>query len=184
MSLKDLASRAGAWIVRYGPPELLGTAGALAGAALAFELSGSLAAAAVAANWAEFVCYYGYLFWRSLPAGGRPTARASLVALRNLLIEFGPAELIGGTLLRPAALYAALALAPSLAIGALLGKLAADLCFYVPAVIAYELRVRLLPEAPPAARGERVGHGCAAGGRHQPSQRAAAKTVTRFRTLS
>lgn len=150
MAANDLARRAGVWLRRYGPAELAGTAAAIAAAALVFELCASVTAAALAANWAEFAAYYGLIFWRSLPPPGRRTPRAAVRVARDMAIEFGAAELVGGFLLRPLALYAAMALAPSLAVGALLGKLAADLCFYLPAVLAYELRARLTPAAEPA----------------------------------
>lgn len=133
------------WLRRYGPSELLGTAVALAAAALAFELGGSVAAA-FAATWAEFLAYYGLMVWRTLRESGPFSPRTALITVRNLLLEFGPAELLDSMLIRPAALYAAISLAPMLALGTLLGKLVADVCFYVPTVIAYELRVRLLPE--------------------------------------
>jgi hypothetical protein len=145
MTTSTVMRRAANWLWRYGPSELLGTAAALLGAAVAYEIYGSAMAAALAANGAEFIAYYGLMFWRALRASGPFSAQAALIVARNLRFEFGPSELLDGTLVRPAALYAAMTFTPSLVLGALLGKVAADLCFYMPAVIAYELRVRFLP---------------------------------------
>lgn len=127
------------WLWRYVPSEILGTAVALTVAWWALALGGGAAAAAVAATWAECLAYYSLMLARELRRHPPRSPRAALATLRNLLIEFGPAELLDGLLVRPTALYAGMALLPGLAAGVLAGKLVADLIFYVPAVISYEL---------------------------------------------
>ena len=62
-----------------------------------------------------------------------------LVIVRDLLLEFGPAELLDSLLIRPAALATGLALVTPPALGALAGKLVADLLFYLPTIASYEL---------------------------------------------
>ena len=65
---------------------------------------------------------------RSLPA-----------IIGDLVLEFGAAEALDSLLLRPALMYAGMLLAPNRALGVVAGKLAADLVFYVPTIISYEL---------------------------------------------
>lgn len=149
MQASVIIRRAGFWLRRYGPSEVVGTVAALLAAGAAFQLSGSRAAAALAATWAECVVYYALIVGATLAAGGDFTPRRLLIALRNLLIEFGPAELLDSLLLRPAALYGAMTLTPTLAVGTIVGKLVADLCFYTLAILALELRTRLLPDEAP-----------------------------------
>jgi hypothetical protein len=59
--------------------------------------------------------------------------------VRDLVLEFGPAEALDTLLLRPGLLYIGICCAPDPALGVLLAELAADLCFYVPAIISHEL---------------------------------------------
>jgi hypothetical protein len=142
MRAMPLTSRAMEWARRYLPAELLGTAATLLGAGAALVVWQSAAAGAVAGTWAEGLVFYGVIVARDLQARGRPSPSAALAALRDLLLEFGPAELLDCTIIRPTALYAGLALAPSPAIGLLVGKLVADMVFYLPTIASYELMRR------------------------------------------
>lgn len=139
MAQESRWGRAGVWLRRYGPPELLGTAAALLAAALAHALTGSTVAAAVAANWAEGLLYYGWIFARDLRAAGPPTARSAAATLRAMVLEFGPAEILSLVLVRNATLYAGMAYLPSLSAGVLVGKGVADILFYLPTILSYEL---------------------------------------------
>ena len=65
-----------------------------------------------------------------------------LRTLRNLGLEFGLAEAVDTLALRPGLVFAFMQLIPDLGVAVLLGKLAADVVFYVPAITAYELRRR------------------------------------------
>lgn len=137
---KDVGARRPiAWLCRYGPAELLSMAATVCASWLALALSDSVLVAAVAGTWAENLAYYGVIVGRELWVGGRPSVRAALRSLRDLLLEFGPAELLDSLLVRPAALAAGLALAPWPALGALAGKLVADVVFYLPTILSYEL---------------------------------------------
>lgn len=139
MARESLWGRIGVWLRRYGPAELLGTAAALLAATIAHALTGSAVAAAVAANWAEGLLYYGWLFARDLRAAGPPTARSAAATLRAMALEFGLAEILSLVLVRNVTLYAGIASMPSLGMGVLAGKGVADLLFYLPTIISYEL---------------------------------------------
>jgi hypothetical protein len=102
------------------------------------QLTGSSAAAALAATWGENAGFYGMMLGRELVQ--RRTLRALPAAVRRLALEFGPAEALDSLVLRPAAMYAGLALAPHPALGMLAGKLAADVTFYAPAIACHELQ--------------------------------------------
>jgi hypothetical protein len=127
-------SRSGEWIRRYGPAELLAVAGALAGFLLVDAATGSLAAAAFGAALGDNLAYYGCLIAREVRRTG-----AVLASLRTLAVEFGPAEALDITVVRPACTaLATAALGP--AAGVIAAKLLADLAFYVPVIGTYELR--------------------------------------------
>lgn len=136
------------WLRRYLPAELAGTLGAILGGLLGG--AGNPLLAALGGTWGENLGYYGTVIARDLRArrarDGRLTVGGALRSLRNIALEFGGAELLDSFLLRPAAMFAAIRLTGSLPLGLLLGKLAADLAFYLPTIVAYELRGRLLGE--------------------------------------
>jgi hypothetical protein len=125
-------------IRRYLPAEIAGTAAAL-GAGLAFALAtGSFAAGAVAATFAESAGYYGVIAFIDFRAG-RLSAERPLRTLGNLLLEFAPAEGLDTLFVRPTLIFAGMTLAPHAGAGIVAGKLAADLLFYVPTILGREL---------------------------------------------
>lgn len=102
--------------------------------------------AAHAAAIGENVGYYGVVTVRELvhdaraaraaarAYGGRGRART----IAKLLVEFGPAEALDAAVVRP--LSIGMATAALGGAGVVIGKIAADLPFYVPVVITYEVR--------------------------------------------
>src|SRR3954467_12193708 len=85
------------WVRRYLPCEIAGTVGELGGAAVAYWLTGSMAAAAITATVGPAAGYYpapstSPVRWACREYNGRPTARrllvANLFAVRSVAIEF------------------------------------------------------------------------------------------------
>lgn len=74
----------------------------------------------------------------------RQTIRFLGQLLRNLLLEFGPAELLDSFILRPALLTLAMQLIADLPLALVTGKVAADLLFYTVTIGSVELRRKLL----------------------------------------
>jgi hypothetical protein len=125
------------WLRRYLPAELVCTPCALLCGFAVSALTGSTAAAAVASTWGENAGFYGTMLVRELRSRG---LRSLPAVVRDLFLEFGPAEVLDSFLVRPAAIYAALLLAPHPALGIVAGKLAADVSFYAPAIVSHELQ--------------------------------------------
>jgi hypothetical protein len=136
---RALRQKLAGWLYRYLPAEILGTICALVGASLAFALTGSEAVAALVGAWAENLGFYGRLLAREFAAA--TSLRGRLRALRDIALEFGPAEALD-SLLRPALMGLGIALLPELRWGVMAGKLAADLLFYGMAIAVYELRMK------------------------------------------
>jgi hypothetical protein len=136
MDTRPVVDRIILWLRRYLPAELIGMLATLLCAWLAITLTSSAAAAAIAGTWGDNLGFYGIMLGREL---ARRSLRALPAILRDLVLEFGPATALDGLLLRPALLYAGVALTPHAAIGLLAGKLAADLVFFVPTIVSYEL---------------------------------------------
>lgn len=140
-----MASKLREWAARYLPAEALSLAATLGAAGLVFHHTGQRAPAALAATWAGNVAFFGILIgrdvWRARPLSWR---RAGQVA-RALLIEFGAAEVLDSFLIRPALLYYVPRWLGHFGWGVVLAKFAADVTFYIPAIIGYEWSRRNQP---------------------------------------
>ena len=145
-------SRVREWLHRYGPAELFSLL-ATVGAAVGTEhLRGSGAAVALAATWAGNVAYFGLILGqdvrhtrRALRAQGRAySLRTFGRNVRALAVEFGAAEALDSLLIRPALMYWLPLWLHSVPRGVLVAKFAADVTFYVPAIIGYELSKKRL----------------------------------------
>lgn len=135
------------WLRRYLPAELLSVVATLAAAALALQATSSGLQAALAGTWAGNAAYFGWLLGqdirlarRTLRAQNRQyTLRTFGRNVRALAVEFGLAEIADSFLIRPALLYYMPRWLGNFAGGILAAKLLADVTFYVPAIISYEL---------------------------------------------
>ena len=136
-----MRSRLADWSRRYLPAECGSLVGALGAANLVWWLTQNPVAAAIAGAWGENLAYYGIMLAREVSA-----TTSVRRAVLNLVFEFGVAEAIDTGLVRPAFMYLATRLVADLSLGVFIGKLAADVTFYVPAIAAYELRRRYAPD--------------------------------------
>ncbi len=135
------------WVRRYLPCEIAGTTCEFGGAAIAYLMTGSFAAAAVVATIGASAGYYAaaytaavrttYREHRHLPWLPRAAA-ANALALRSIAIEFGPAEVIDTVAVRPIAFYLGPLLFGNMIAGWIFAKLVADIGFYVLAIVSYE----------------------------------------------
>ena len=141
------------WVRRYLPCEIASTVAELGGAALVYLWTGSFALAAVVATVCASVGYYGAAYINAVRwsyRDQRHRARlpravvANLLALRSIALEFGPAEAVDSLAVRPAAFYLGPVLIGNAAVGFIVGKIVADIGFYVCAIFSYEKFQRLL----------------------------------------
>ncbi len=132
------------WLLRYAPAEVFAVIGALGGAFAVSHL-GYPAVTAYAGAIGEGVLFYAAIMVRDLRSNRRRgLARRPLShTLRNLSLEFGPAEVLDSFLVRPLAMYVGPILIGSLTAGVILGKIAADVVFYTLAIVGYEFGKRL-----------------------------------------
>jgi hypothetical protein len=145
------------WIHRYGVAEVAGTSAAILASLTARALTGNDVAAGYAGAVAENLGYYGVIVGREVRADARLAREASrgyglrgaFRTGRNLVFEFGFAELLDTGAVRPLAMAMGVHYLGG-GLGTVAGKLVADLAFYVPVIIAHELRryfARLGPRA-------------------------------------
>jgi len=141
-----LPNRVKLWIRRYGLAELLGTTCALLSALAAARLGANGVTIAVAGAWGEVVGFYLPMLLQEFHAQrrNRKLPRALWYTLRNLLLEFGPAELLDTGLLRPTLIVGVVQLIPHLALGVIAGKLLSDCFFYGMAIVGRQVGRRLV----------------------------------------
>jgi hypothetical protein len=135
-------SRTRVWLRRYLPAEIVGTSAAIIAAAAA--ASGGVERAVIAAAWAEAIAFYAFVTVREFRVIHRRcrASRAAVLAVRDVVAEFGVAEAADTIVLRPLLMYAFADALGGLIAGVIAGKLVADVVFYGLAIPAYELRER------------------------------------------
>ncbi len=157
------------WVRRYLPCEIAGTTCEFGGAAIAYLVTGSFAAAAIVATIGASLGYYAAAYGAAVRTTYRehphlPRAQRALtangLALRSIAIEFGPAEIVDSLLIRPLAFYLGPILFGGMVAGWIFAKLVADVGFYVLAIFSYERFKALLAVRRPAS--EEVEHDSAA----------------------
>jgi hypothetical protein len=138
------------WSRRYLPAEVLGGCAAVTAGWTFQILSGSRIGAAIAGSVGESLGY-GCIAVRDLrryrahqrrPAGPWPTGTR---AARDMLVEFGLAELVDSLVARPFFMYWMPILVHNSTVGLVAGKLAADVVFYSLAITSYELKKQYAP---------------------------------------
>ena len=135
------------WIKRYVPAELCSLAITIVTVIICFSLTHSRITTALAGTWMGSIAYFGYILIADIGIARRETAQNGrkyttvtfLKNIRALFAEFGIAELFDSLFIRPALMYYLPVLTGSMLGGSVLAKFAADVTFYVPAIIMYEL---------------------------------------------
>lgn len=135
------------WLKRYVPAELLSTAATIISGLLVLHLWHNHVAMAIAATWAGNIFYFGTILICDIVfankqlklADRRYTVASFLKNMRAFIVEFGIAEVLDSFVIRPMLLYYIPILIDSTFWGLLTGKILADITFYVPAIIGYEV---------------------------------------------
>jgi len=155
--MQNIKKKLREWTFRYLPSETLGTIMAMALGYCAYQLSHNLLVAALAGTWGENLGFYGYAVVREISSHAndhrhhenlthiQKTGVMTYKTLRNILLEFGPSEVLDSFLLRPYFMWIAPQITGNLVLGLAVGKLLADIFFYIPTIIAFELKKRYFP---------------------------------------
>ena len=132
------------WLKRYLPAEIFAIIGAILGGSFMHLLFHQPIFTALGGTLGENTGYYGFIIIRDLKTTRPQNLTAILKLIRNLLLEFGAAEYLDSFVIRPTAMYFFPQWLGNLPLGLLAGKLAADITFYIPTIISYELKKKYL----------------------------------------
>lgn len=131
------------WLRRYGPAELMGIVTAYLGYFAGHHLFHNDIITAYMAAMGENVGFYGVIIVRELLIQLKRSEHTFFSNLTRTIIhigtEFGPAEALDSLVLRPLFMGLGIKFFGPLA-GVMTGKIAADVTFYVPVIISYEVR--------------------------------------------
>lgn len=135
------------YLKRYGFAELAGGAMVLLGATATFYLTGNKILAAYVGAFSENIGFYGTIIIGDIIKARRNathwTWKQFLTVLRNILLEFGGAELLDSLVVRPGTIYLFTSLFTNYELGALVGVVVSDILFYALAVLSAELTKKL-----------------------------------------
>lgn len=142
------------WIRRYLLADILSTILSLGTAWVIHRTSGDNVLAAFVGSAMASISFYGIIAYsdvkKSLKHHRKHDLRYGFAAyfkdLRNLIIEFGPSEILDVLAVRPFFMYLMPKLMGEFVLGTFVGKMIADFIFFIPAIIMYEVRKKHLSD--------------------------------------
>jgi hypothetical protein len=138
------------WIKRYLVAEIFALIGAVAGGTILNLIFHNSVLTALGGTWGENSGYYGYIISKDLEQrkakGEKIFPSGILKVTRGIILEFGVAEYLDSFLVRPSAMYIFPKLVGNMPLGLIMGKFSADLIFYIPTIISYELKKKFLKD--------------------------------------
>jgi len=140
------------WIRRYLLADILSTILSLATAWVIHRTTGDNVLAAFVGSAMASISFYGIIAYsdvrKSLKHHRKHALRYNFASyfkdLRNLIIEFGPSEILDVLAVRPFFMYLMPKLMGEFVLGTFVGKMMADFIFFIPAIIMYEVRKKHL----------------------------------------
>jgi hypothetical protein len=140
------------WVKRYLLADILSTIFSLATAWALMEATGDRVLAAFIGSAVASVSFYGIIaisdvrksIKKHKNEGEKYRIKSFLMDFRNLIIEFGPAEILDVLAVRPFFMYLIPKVTGEFLLGTFIGKMIADVIFFIPAILMYELRKKHL----------------------------------------
>jgi hypothetical protein len=140
------------WIKRYGLAEIISLTSTILSSWLTFEYTKSNLTTALVATWVGNIGYFGTILIQDILLAIKQLKKIEkkysletfFKNIRALFVEFGIAEVFDSIFIRPALLYYFPILLGNRTLGVVIAKFAADITFYIPAIISYELSKKKL----------------------------------------
>lgn len=144
-----ITTKARRWLKRFLLAELIGTITAVVASYISFLSIHNEIVAAYAGSIGETVGFYATIYRHDMlvknrklkETNERPSLADYLHIAKDMVFDFGAAEMVDSLLLRPFFMYIFPRWLNNHTAGIVAGKLASDICFYVPVIVIYEIRV-------------------------------------------
>jgi hypothetical protein len=140
------------WVTRFLPAEIVGTISAISSAIVASAFMTNRVGIAFTASIAETVGFYltimvtdALLLRKQLKQKHHSMTLPALLytTIKNIVLDFGLAELADSFLVRPFFMYLFPLWLKNYTAGIVAGKIVSDLVFYVPVIVAGEIRTHM-----------------------------------------
>ncbi len=138
------------WIKRYLPAEIVGTITAMVAAGIANSFCPNPVIIAYVATLGEAIGFYLTILIQNVLLALKKQKSVNkkfsgtdfLKIIARLVLEFGPAGILDGLVLRPFFMYLFPILLNNFMLGIFIGKIAGDGTFYVLVILSYEIGKR------------------------------------------
>jgi len=135
------------WLKRYVPAEFFAAIGALSFGIGINTLFHNPLFTALAGTVGDNCGYYGTIVINDLRKQKEKHQKITfpifVKTAKGIIFEFGIAEFLDSFFVRPFSMYLFPLLLNNVGFGLLVGKITADVIFYIPTIIAYELKTKL-----------------------------------------
>ena len=136
------------WLKRYLPAEIVGTLTAVGAASITHIYYENLVLIAYAGSVGESIGFYATVLIQNLLIAGKKHKAENKTfsffdffkIVTSIILEFGPAGIIDGLLLRPFFMYVFPTVLKNFTLGILVGKLVGDVTFYLLVIMSYEIK--------------------------------------------
>ena len=136
------------WIARYGTAEIIGLVFVIVFSNILYFITGNLIVTALITPWFENIGFYGTIVFRDIKNHKKKYGKVTFLGFFKLMIsntiEFGPAEYFDSMILRPFFFIVFPLFIPNYTIAIILASLTANITFYTPVIISYELKKKYL----------------------------------------
>jgi len=132
------------WVKRYLWIEIIAILTAVVSGNISQLIFNNLIISAFIATWIDTITYYGLMAYQDLRLRKKKDKKlrslSYIKVLRNLLLEFGPAEYFDNVILRPFFLATTPYFISDYSIAIIVGSIIASIIFYIPTILGYEIR--------------------------------------------
>jgi hypothetical protein len=140
VQLKNIKHILKRWAARYLPSEIAGFFAIIAFGNLFMHLSGNIIISSYAASIADWVVYYGLIFFRDVTKSKEKNKYKK--TFLDMTVEFGPAEIVDTLVTRPFFLSIFTMMIANYSLGLMVGSLVANILFYSIIITIVELKSR------------------------------------------
>lgn len=138
------------WLRRYLPAEICAIIGAVLGGMIVNLWFGNPILTALGGTWGDNTGYYGQILYQDIKRRKKKDEKINLIStlkvLRGIVFEFSVGEYLDSFVVRPAAMYFLPKILGNVILGIIVAKFAADVTFYIPTVISYEIKKKVLKD--------------------------------------
>lgn len=145
-----MREKAKEWFGRYALAVTLGTAAALTAANISQYYFDNVVISAFIASIADALVGYGVLITKDIreriKMDGKLTWTGFWKVVRNMFIEFGPAEYLDTYVFRPFFFSVFPLFIPHYSLAILLGSLTTEITYFIPVIFSYEMRKKMFKD--------------------------------------